>query len=132
MANVAKIKEVLATTENKVGVLAQVSSVIAKAGVNITAICAYAEGDKAQFMIVTTDSQKVAALLKESGYDVKENPVVKVLLENKAGALQEMCEKLATANIDLNYIYGTVGEGDRPAAIIFSSNNDDKAIDLLK
>ncbi|MGB2706154.1 MAG: ACT domain-containing protein [Candidatus Omnitrophota bacterium] len=132
MANVAKIKEILATTENKVGVLAQVSSVIAKAGANITAICACGKGDKAKFMIVTDDNQKAVAALKEKGYDVKEEEAVKVLLENKAGALQEMGEKLAGANIDLSHIYGTVGEGNRPAAIIFSSNNDDKAIDLLK
>lgn len=131
MAKAVKIKQILATTENRVGMLAQVSSVIAEAGVNIAAICAYGEKGKAHFMIVTTDNKKAVSALGKKGYDAKEEDAVKVLLENKVGALQGMAKKLAAADIDLNYAYGTVGEGSQPASIIFSSNNNDKAIGLL-
>ena len=132
MASVTKIKEILAVTENRAGVLGRISSAITKAGVNITAICACAESGKAHFKIVTADNGKAVSALKADGYEAKERDAVKVVLENKIGALQEMSEKLAGANIDLDCIYGTVGEGSAPASIIFSSNNDAKAISLLK
>ena len=128
---VRKIKEIHATAENKVGLLAQVSSAIASAGVNIAAVCAYAEGNKAYFMLVTEDSVKAVAALKERGYKAEEKDVVEVKLENNVGALEGIAKKLAAAGVDLNYIYGTVGEGNAPATIIFSSNADGKAMEVL-
>lgn len=131
MANVAKIKELKASKQNKVGLLAEISSAVADAGVNITAICAYVVGANAEFRIAASDNTKATAALKGKGYETTEKNAVKLVLENRVGALKEAGKKLAAANIDLNYIYGTVSDGG-PAAIIFSSNNDDKAIEALK
>ncbi|MBL7156775.1 MAG: hypothetical protein ISS92_01290 [Candidatus Omnitrophica bacterium] len=129
MANAKKVKEILATTENKVGKLAEFSSVITGAGVNITAVSAYGMEGKAHFMAVTSDNAKAIKALSGKGYEVKEEDVVELQLENKVGALEAMGKKLAGANIDLNYIYGSVSDGS--SAIILSSNNNDKAIGVL-
>ena len=132
MAVAKKVKEIFITTQNKVGMLAEISSVISTAGVNIAAICAYGEGDKANFMILTSDNLKAAGALKVKGHEVKDNEIVEVQLENKVGALEEMAKKLTEADIDINYVYGTVNKAGVPATLVFSSNNDDKAIEVLK
>jgi len=132
MVKVKKIKQIVATTRNKVGQLEEVSSAIKETGANINAICAYAMESKAYFMIATDNNAKALPALKNKGCDVKEEEVVEIGLENKIGALSEMAKKLASAEVDLNYVYGSVGEGSGPCRLIFSSNNDDKAIDLLK
>jgi len=130
MGNVKKAKEITATTENKVGKLAEFSSAVAGAGVNIAAICAYGMEDKAHFMAVTNNNAKAIAALKGKGYDVKEKDVVTVELKDEVGALQGVSGKLAGANIDLNYIYGSVSS-NKASIIVFSSNNNEKAIEAL-
>ena len=132
MGKVGKTKEILVTTKNKVGMLKELASLISQAGANITAVCAYGEGDKAFFMIVTDDSQKAVQALKGKGFGIEEKEVVEVKMDNKIGELENMSGKISGANIDINYIYGTVAEKDAPATIIFSSNDNNKALEVLK
>jgi len=131
MAKARLGRELAVKTENKVGVLAEVTSLIANAGVNIQAICAYAMEKEAYFMIVTEDNKKAEALLKKAGYEVTESEIILVDLENKPGALEGIASKLKDANIDLNYIYGTT-YGKGPELIILNSNNNAGAIKALK
>ena len=132
MVKVKKIKQIVATMTNNVGQLEEVSGAIKETGANINAVCAYAMESKAYFMIVTDNNAKVLPALKKKGCDVKEEEVIEIGLGNKVGALAEMGKKLASAGIDLNYVYGSVCESSGPCRLIFSSNNDDKAIDILK
>lgn len=124
----AKIgKELLVKTENKVGMLAEVTSAIAATGINIQAICAYGRDKEAYFMVVTDNNKKVEGALKGKKYEVSERDVVIVELENKPGSAKEMAAKLKGANIDLNYIYGTT-HGTGVATIVFNSNNNAEAV----
>lgn len=125
----AKIaKQVHVVTSNKVGMLAEVTGVIAGAGANIETLCAYAVEDKANFLIVTSNNAKAIGALK--AYEVKEEDVVVVEMENKVGTAADMAKKIKAANIDLHYIYGTTS-GRGPAAIVFNSNNNAQAVKVL-
>lgn len=53
-----------------------------------------------------------AKALEASGIRFEEGEVVTVLLKNKAGALAEIAEKLADANVNLLALYVTGLEGD--------------------
>ena len=86
MAKAIKAKEIVATTPDKVGMLAQVTAVVAGAGVNILAICAYAMDGKAKFLMLTSDNGKAQAALKGKNIEVEEADVVSVTLPNKVGA----------------------------------------------
>ena len=107
MTKAAKAKMLEIMTENKVGMLNEVSSVIADSGVNIKNICAYGMDTSATFMIVTDGNEKIADSLKQKGYKVEENEVVVLGLADKIGTLKEASSKLKSAGIDLKYIYGT-------------------------
>jgi len=131
MAKARLGRELAVKTENKVGVLAEVTSLITDTGVNIQAICAYAMEKEAYFMIVTEDNKKAEALLKKAGYEVTESEIIFVDLENKPGALEGIAGKLKDANIDLTYIYGTTYDKG-PALIILNSNNNAGVIKALK
>jgi hypothetical protein len=131
MAVAKKVKELLVITPNKVGMLAEVTGAIADSGVNITAICAYGSGGKASFMIVTEDNQKAQNALKAKKYEVKEKEVVAVNLSNKVGAAKDMAKRLAQAGVNLDYCYGSTGNGAE-AMFIFSTKDITKALDVLK
>jgi len=131
MADVKLGKELLVKTQNKIGMLAEVTMAIAATGINIQAICAYAMDGEARFMIVTDDNIKAEQALKGKNYEVGERDVVIVDLKNKPGAAEEMAKKLADTGIDLNYMYGTT-HGTGVATIVLNSNNNADAFSALK
>ena len=102
-------KELVITADNKVGVLANISKILADHGINIEGVAGYAaEGGKAKIMLVAEDALRAKEALQKAGYkDMKENEVVVVDLENKAGALKSITAKMSDAKIDIRYTYGT-------------------------
>ena len=131
MAKVRMGKQLLAVTENKLGMLAEVCSEVSGAGVNIRAINAYGIGDKANFRILTDNNQKAQEVLQAKGHQVSEEDAVMAELPNKVGVLKEAADKLKKAGIDLEYIYGTTCSGGCDCLLVFSSNNNTQAVEIL-
>lgn len=132
MQKVKKMKELLVETKDKPGMLAEVTSKIADSGVNIQTLCAYALEDKAYFMMITSDIEKAKGAL--SDYSVREKEVVVVNLKNEIGSASNMARILKAADINLEYIYGTTCDCNLPdceCRIVFSSNDNDKAVEVL-
>jgi hypothetical protein len=127
MTKASKVKEIVATTPNKVGMLAEVTGIVAGAGVNILAICAYSMEGQAKFMMLTSDNAKALNALKGKKIATEESDVVSVSLSNKVGAAKELAEKLAKAGVDLNYCYGSIGNGSE-ALFVLSSKDINKAL----
>lgn len=127
-------KELVVTTANKVGVLANLSKVLADHGINIEGVAGYAtEKNEAKIMLTVDDLTRAREALQKAGNkNIKEHEVVVVDLENKAGALKSMTAALASANIDIGYMYGTVCPGGCPARLIIATNNNEKAVVLFK
>jgi hypothetical protein len=133
VANARLGKEILIRTENKVGVLADISTMLADHGINIDAIVGYGEGAKAEIMLIADDSRRASDALKAATYEaVQEREVVVLDLENKPGALKSVSSALAAENIDINYVYGTTCGAGCPAKIVMSTNDNQKVLLTLK
>jgi hypothetical protein len=130
MAKAKKSKQLSFEMPNKVGLLAAVSSAVADAKVNITAICAYGMGKKAYFMILTESSAKVKKVLGSLKTKVEEEDVVTVELPNKPGELGKVAKKIADAGVDILYLYGTAGTG-KTSICVFKTANDNTAIKAI-
>lgn len=132
MAKASLGKELEVSTANKVGMLAEVSGLIADTGVNITAISAYATGNEAIFRIVTNDNAKAKDILTQKGYKVKENEVVMVNLPDKVGQAKEIANKIKQAGINLDYIYGsTCGCADTQALMVIGSKKNAEVVSAI-
>jgi len=125
-----KGKEITFSLGNKVGQLEEVSKRVSSAGVNIRAVSAWVADDKAYFRLVTSDNAKTKAALAGLGA-ISEKDVVIVEMPDKTGQLHALASKLKDNSIDLTHIYGTTSEAGRPAIIILSSNNNDKALEVI-
>ena len=125
-------KEIVVTVEDKVGVLGEISSMIADHGISITAITATGAAGTATIQMLTDDNLRTSDALKAKGYDVSEREVVVVELENKPGALKLVSKKIADEGINLSYLYGSTCGGECAATIIFSSTDNEKAVVTLK
>lgn len=127
MAKAKKTKQLSFTMPNRVGLLSEVSTVIANANVNIDAICAYEMEDKAYFMLTTANNAKAKRALLPLGIEIKEEDVIAVDMPNRVGELQKVAKKIADAGIDINYMYGTTGTG-KSSTCVFKTADDKKAI----
>ena len=126
-------KEISVECENKIGVLANISKLIADHDINIEGIAGYGQGGKANIMLVTDDNLRATDALKKAGYiSVKESEVIMVDLENKTGAMKNVTAKLATEGIDIKYTYGTICSSGCPARLILSTTHNEKAFVMFK
>ncbi len=126
-------KEIVVTAKNKIGILAEMSKLIADYGVNVEAIAGYSVNNEAKIMLVTADNLRATDALKKAGYQMlKEEEVVIVVLENKPGALKTVTSTLVTQGIDIKSLYGTVCGAGCPAKIVLSTSDNEKALVAFK
>jgi hypothetical protein len=113
------VQELFVTAPNRVGLLAQVTEAIHDTGVDIHAIGAYEKDGRGEFMIVTGDNEKAtAALANIINMSVERKDVVMLDLPAEAGSLAKAAAKLARADIDVRWIYGTAGDGNRVSLVL--------------
>jgi hypothetical protein len=131
MTKAKKVKEISFTMSNRVGLLSEVTTAVAKAKVNITAICAYAMENSAFFMLTVDSNAKAKKALASLGVGIEERDMVEVEMLNKPGELQRVAKKIADAGIDIEYMYATAGKGKTPTCI-FKTSDDQKMIKIIR
>lgn len=134
MAKCSKAKELIITTQDRPGMLAEVTSEISGQGVNIAAVCAYGMEGKAVFMMVTSDNQKAKSQASLKGWKVDESDVVLVELVDKVGAAKEIADKLKAKGVNLKYLYGTTCKcaPDCACRLVLKAADNDAIIAALK
>lgn len=132
MAGPRLVEQLIITTEDKPGMLADVTKVIADINVNIEALCAYGKDRQAAFCIITRENSKVKKACLNKGWQVKLSEVVVVDLENKPGALNKIATKLKAQGINLLFCYGSTGESDiYPCHLVFRAEDNKAALAAL-
>jgi hypothetical protein len=130
MAKATKAKLLSFDTDDRPGLLSEVTTMLAKAKVNITALCAYSWDDTAYFDMTTESNAKAKRALAGLGFAAEEEDIVAVEMSNKMGELQKVAKALADAGINIEYMYGTTSSG-RSSVCLFSTSDDKKAIKLI-
>jgi hypothetical protein len=132
MATAKLAKQLNITTPDKVGILEELTNIIASQGTNIEAICAYGMEGKAVFYVITNNNSKIKNAISTKGWQVKEVDVVMVDLENKPGALSNLSATIKTKNINLKYCYGSACTSSCPCRLVLSSDNSNELLAALK
>lgn len=125
-----KVTQLVLNLQSKPGVLANVTGVLGKAGVNIEGICAAETAGRGKIRLLVSDAAKAEAALKAAKIRCGREEAVSVALENRPGALAEAAQKLAQAKINIKCAYATTA-GAGPAAVILTVSNVPKALTAL-
>ena len=128
MSNAVVSNQLIITVNNKVGTLAEVTSVVSNVGINLIAVCAYAVDNKGVIIFVTEDNNQAKKLLKDKNYDVREEEVILISVDNKPGELQKVTEKIAQAGVDLTLLYGSVEQKGKTSRLILVSEDNKSAL----
>ncbi len=131
--NVSLGEEIIITTKNKVGLLADIATMLANQGVNIEAASGYEVGDTAILRLVTNANLGIVAELRAKKYkSVEEKEVVLVDVSNKPGALKVVTTELGKNKIDINCLYVTSSsKGALYSRMVLSTSDNEKAMALL-
>ena len=112
------------------GELARVATALARYGVNIKSVSAHAGGSDATLHILPDDAEPMRAALSRNEIAFEESEVVTVLLENRAGELARVSERLADANVNLRAIY-LIGIVDNLVELAIVADNPERARQAL-
>jgi hypothetical protein len=130
MARATLEKELHFEIKNETGLLGLITATLALAEVYIIHLSAYSVKNKACFQMIARDSRKAKEALKHLVPAAVERDVVVVEFENKVGTLAPVARLLGSNNIDVNYVYGTSGDGFKIVGV-FSTNNNKKAAQVI-
>ncbi len=130
MAKAKMAKQISLIMPNRQGLLSEITTSLANAKVNISAICAYEMENSAYFLLLTSSNAKAKKALAPLGVEVKEDNVVSVEMPNKAGELQKAAKRIADAGVNINYMYGTAS-GAKASICIFKTADDKKTIKVI-
>jgi hypothetical protein len=126
-----RVMQLVVTTEDKPGMLAEVTESLAKENINIEAINAYPLQGKAVFYLIVRNSEAAKKALAAKGWQVKEEEVVVLDLENQPGSLYKVAAKFKAMNVNLLYCYGTTTAAQAVSHFVFRAADNDLAVNAL-
>jgi hypothetical protein len=117
---------------NKPGVLAQVTSALAEAKLNVLAMTLVDSQEHGVLRVVTDDVPTTRAVLSKLNLPMTETEVLCLDLSNRPGALADVATLLGQNHVNINYAYCTSGAPGGRTTGIFKVADPKKATHVLK
>jgi len=117
---------------NRPGALARVCEALAQAQINIHALATSDTVDHSVVRMVVSDPTKALMLLGEAGVLALESDVLTIETENKPGVLATIAERLAKAEVNIEYAYLAAGPKAAKGLIILRLSDVEKAQSALR
>lgn len=127
-----RVEQISIFLENKAGRLAEVSRILAEAGINIRALSLADTSDFGILRLIVNQTAKAKEVLKEHGFTVGKTDVVAVEVADRPGGLHNILDILYKSNVNVEYMYAFVQQSGSNAVIIFRFDNLDEAVRLLQ
>lgn len=90
---------------NRPGQLAGLAKMMAEAGVNIEALAAFGLHDTGVVRLLVNDPVRARTVIVDGGLEAEERRVVTTVLPHEPGALAELTQSLADADINIDGLY---------------------------
>jgi len=124
----AKIKQFTITVENRPGAVAEIAKVLGNAKVKVLSLLGTTQGTGGTIQLVAEDARRAKKALDEAKIPYQETAAEEYELPNKAGALAQYLERLATKGVNLNSIHATASKGGRKAVVVYTVEGEAKAV----
>ncbi len=126
-----RVEQISIFLENKSGRLAEVTDVLAAAGVNIRALSLADTADFGILRLIVDKIDQAKQALKDSGFTIGRNEVLALEVPDRPGGLAEILRILSKAGINVEYMYAFVQRSLDNAIVIFRFDELGKAIEVL-
>lgn len=118
--------------ENRPGVLAHISSILAEANINILALSVHDTVDNAVVRLVPDNPTKALLLLEREEFYIMEQNVVVLTVDSQPGTLAKISQKLGHADINIQYAYCTAAPNQIAGCIVLKTDQPEATMDCLR
>jgi len=118
--------------ENRPGKLAHVTSVLARANINIRATTISTSDTFGVISLIVDDPQRAETVLTKEGMTVDLRNVLAILIPDKPGGLDDLMQLLHRESINMNNGYGFILESSRKAVFVVDVEQMEKTEELLE
>ncbi len=126
-----KLEQISIFLENRSGRLAEITGILARAGVNIRALSLADTADFGILRLVVNAPDMAVKILKENGFTVAKTEMVALELPDRPGGLASILRILQAAAINVEYMYAFVQKMEDNAIVIFRFDDPEKATQAL-
>ena len=117
--------------ENKVGRLAEVTSILRNARVNIRALSLADTTDYGVLRLIVDDNDKAEKALKAEGFKMGKTIVLAVAVDDEPGGLNRVLDPMNEAEVNVEYMYAFANTQGQNAYMIFRFDDHEKALEVL-
>jgi hypothetical protein len=123
------IKQLTVFLQNEAGRLEELTEILGKNDINISAISIAEAAEFGVVRMIVSDSEKAVKVLKQKDFSVNTVDVICIQTADTPGSLCDTLNKLASAGINVSYMYGYSNNGVAP--IIMKVSDPDRALAIL-
>jgi hypothetical protein len=125
------LEQISVFLENRSGRLAEITGILARAGINIRALSLADTADFGILRLIVDRPEAATCVLKEHGFTVGLTPMVALEIPDKPGGLSRILTVLEAAGLNVEYMYAFVQKASENAVIIFRFDEPQRAAQAL-
>ncbi|MBI5133208.1 MAG: ACT domain-containing protein [Thaumarchaeota archaeon] len=125
------MQEIIILALDRRGLLADITEVVAKAGINLEYISAHVIADKAAVHLVTDKYKKTKRALSKAGFNVLSADTLVIKIDDKIGELSKVARKLSENDVNIMHIQFLAKKATK-ALLSLKVDRPFKAAKLLK
>ncbi len=127
-----KLEQLSIFLENRSGRLAEITGVLARAGINIRALSLADTADFGILRLIVNQTSRAVQVLRDNGFTVATNEMVALEVPDRPGGLWEILKVLEAAGLNVEYMYAFVQRAKENAVVMFRFDEPDRAIGVLQ
>ena len=105
MDRIDRITRIVVMANNQVGVIADITAVLANAGINLESIDTEASNEQEAVVLTTDNSDRALYVLNQAGYKAVGDEVLVLRLRDEPGALAQVAENLKQAGVNIQSMH---------------------------
>lgn len=126
------VKQLSVFLQNKSGKIASVTRTLYENGIDIRALSIADTTDFGILRMLVNDVEKAREALAKENCIVSVNEVDVVSVPDRPGGLAEVLQKMADAQIDIEYMYSLIDRGTDDAYMVFRLSDEANILDVLE
>ncbi len=99
------MERIIVMVKNEVGVIADLTAMLAGAGINILTINTEAPGDTGLIIITTEDNDRALAVLTSAGFKAIIDDALVIRLRDEPGALAKVAERFKHSSVNIQSLH---------------------------